>query len=91
MESEALAYGETYRETESKYKDRVRLKGRETHYASAAGAEGTDWLQHLRRFNLVRSGQTALPCRPAGQGYYNTDSGYPGRFCRKLIPDQIMV
>ena len=43
MESEALAYGETYKGTESKNKDRVSLKVREKHYASAAGAEATGW------------------------------------------------
>ena len=45
----------------------------------------------LRRFNLVRPGQTALPYGPPGLGYYNTGPGYPGRFCRTLTPDHIMV
>ena len=43
MESEALAHGETYRGAESKNKHRVSQKRRETHYASAAGAEAMGW------------------------------------------------
>ena len=43
MESKALAHGESYRGAESKNKHRVSQKRRETHYASAAGAEAMGW------------------------------------------------
>ena len=43
VESEALAHGETHRGAESKNKHRVSQKRRETHYASAAGAEAMGW------------------------------------------------
>ena len=43
----------------------------------------------LRRFSLVRPGQTALPYDPPRPGCYNTGPGYSGRFCRTLTPDQL--